>query len=298
MPNSLVHFGVQGLVGQSIFPRVDVRWILLGCLIPDVPWIVQRIVRVAFPFLDLYDLRLYAIVQAAWFECLILCGVFAFLSKAPGQVFCILSLNSLIHLLIDAVQVKWANGVHVLAPFSWSLVNVGWFWPESVVNYVLTTLGLGWVLWFMWTKFPSTILIKKPSWASLGGAFGLLFIYLISPVFFLQGPLIADNHFVETLRNVNHRPGKPIEFDRIPYIKGKDQDHVRTWANESLGVSGLRSSHSGLVSIHGRFEDSKTVTIRQIHEHSRWFRDGASMLGISLFLAMWIIPFMKNWKRR
>ena len=294
MPNSLVHFGLQGLIGRTLYPQVDVRWILLGCLIPDVPWIFQRIFRVFFPFLDLYDLRLYAIVQSSFFECVILCSVFGILSSTPRQVFFILSLNSLLHLLLDALQIKWANGVHLFAPFSWSLVNVGWFWPESVVNYVLTTFGLGWMIWFMWKRWPTTILFRKPSVGSLGGASSLLLVYMISPIFFLQGPLLADNHFVHTIQNIQHREGKLIEFDRIPYSKGIDQDQLQTWAEETLMVSGPQSTQSGTVSIRGHFENSKTVNIHQIHEHSWWFRDGASLLGLSLFLVIWILPIFSK----
>jgi len=290
MPNSLVHFGVQGLIGRTLFPQVDVRWILLGCLIPDVPWIVQRIIRTIFPFLDLYDLRLYAIVQASFFECLILCSVCCVLSSAPRQVFFILSLNSIIHLLVDALQIKWANGVHLFAPFSWNLMNVGWFWPESIVTYVLTIFGLGWVVWVMWKVWPTTTLFKKPSPGSLAWAFGLLMVYMISPIYFLQGPWLADNHFVQTIQNIDYREGKPIEFDRISYSKGLDQDQILTWADEAIVVAGLRSPQSGTVSIRGHFENSKTVNIHRIHEHSWWFRDGASLLGLSLFFVIWIIP--------
>jgi len=294
MPNSLVHFGVQGLIGRTLFPQVDVRWIFLGCIIPDIPWIFQRIVRLTFPFLDLYDVRLYALVQASLFECLFLCGALCFLSSAPRQVFFILSLNSLIHLLVDTLQIKWANGVHLFAPFSWSLINVGWFWPESVVTYTLTIFGLGWVGWCLMKIGQSTILYKKPSPKSLGWAFVLFLVYMISPIMFLQGPLLADNHFVQTIQNIDHRKGKPIEFDRIPYSKGLAQDQMQTWAKETLVVSGLRSAQSGTVSIRGYFENSKTVNIHQIHEHSWWFRDGASLLGLSVFFVIWIIPIFSK----
>ena len=40
MPNSLVHFAVQGVVTRSVLRDADIKWVFLGCIIPDVPWII------------------------------------------------------------------------------------------------------------------------------------------------------------------------------------------------------------------------------------------------------------------
>ena len=66
----------------------------------------------------------------------------ATISKHFWRTLIILSINSLLHLLLDATQIKWANGVHFFAPFNWQLANFNLFWPESIPTYILTFFGL------------------------------------------------------------------------------------------------------------------------------------------------------------
>ena len=93
MPNTLAHFGIQGVVGGALLRSADAKWVFLGCVIPDVPWILQRVVRTVVNGVDPYDLRLYAIAQASFVGCLFLCGVFSAVSDKPRKVFTILTLN-------------------------------------------------------------------------------------------------------------------------------------------------------------------------------------------------------------
>ena len=62
---------------------------------PDLPWILQRLVQVALPSFDAYDLRLYAIVQASLFFCLLLSLALAMFSTLFWRTFAILGINSI-----------------------------------------------------------------------------------------------------------------------------------------------------------------------------------------------------------
>ncbi len=87
MPNTLAHLFVQGVATRSLLRGADLRWICLGCVIPDLPWILQRVVwRLNLAVLSPYDLRLYVIVQSSLIACLVLCGAFAMLSVEPRRV--------------------------------------------------------------------------------------------------------------------------------------------------------------------------------------------------------------------
>ena len=57
------------------------------------------------------------------------------------RVFLVLGFGVLLHLLIDACQIKWGNGPHFLVPFDWRLTNFGFFWPEQLPSHLLTALG-------------------------------------------------------------------------------------------------------------------------------------------------------------
>ena len=52
---------------------------------------------------------------------LLLCAAIAALTTTPRLVASVLGLNALLHLLLDATEQKWGNGVHLLAPFSWRM---------------------------------------------------------------------------------------------------------------------------------------------------------------------------------
>jgi hypothetical protein len=77
-----------------------------------------------------------------YFFCLILSFALAALAKRFRKVFIILVINSLLHLFLDALQTKFANGVQFFVPFSWKMTNLELFWPESLPTYLLTAFGL------------------------------------------------------------------------------------------------------------------------------------------------------------
>ncbi len=146
MPNTLAHLGVQGFATRSLLKDADYKWIYIGCIIPDLPWILRRIVHFAFPGINLYDLSLYATVQSSFCFCLLLSIALAALSVNYWKTFAILGFNSFLHLFFDACQTKWANGVHFLAPFNWHLTNFGFVWPESFLTYILTIFGISYLV--------------------------------------------------------------------------------------------------------------------------------------------------------
>jgi hypothetical protein len=287
MPNTLVHFGVQGITSRGLFRNVDIKWILLGCVVPDIPWILRRAIFLSIEGVNRYDLHLYASVQASFAFALILCGFFAVLSKKPRLIFSVLAFNSLFHLLLDAVEIKWGNGVHLFAPFSWDLLTFALVWPESLVIRLLTAFGFIYSLWMLGRSAlqPVDLSFSPPLRIFLASV--LLIGYFASPLAFLQGPAVKDNHSVETLRAFEDRPGKHVDLDRRPYTKRRTGDTVRTFAGEDLRVVGEQSSTSGHVSIRGVFIDSKTINAHDLHEAKGWLRDGPSYIGIAIFMIVW-----------
>jgi len=293
MPNTLAHFGVQGLLGQRFLPWCDPKWILIGCVIPDVPWIIQRVVRFLALPVDLYDLRLYVICQATLLGCLILASVFAFLSGQPKMVFGILAINSLAHLLLDSTQLKWANGVHLFAPLSWELWNVGWYWPESVVTYGLTGLGVIYVGIAWRPALAQPLMPSLPSTRNCLVACLCLVGYLVFPFSVMTQVEEVDSHFIRTLRHSETRMGHAVEFDRVSYIKKESGDVIKTMSNEYLKVVPNLLPQSALVSIKGRFKTSDSIEVEDLHIHSSWFRDVASYVGLAALLIMSIVSMVK-----
>ena len=294
MPNTLAHIGGQGPLTHAAFRDADPKWIYLGCVIPDLPWILQRIIRVAIPSIDLFALRAYVVAQASLLNCLILCVAIALLTKHMWRVGAVLGANVGLHLVIDALQTKWANGVHFLAPWSWSLANWGLFWPESWITYVLTGLGLAFVV-VRWR----TGVQRRPASARVdamrrAGSIALIGAYFALPLLLLQGPVSADNHFLKTL-GLSDRAGHYVECDRAQYRRTAGGEAVlQCWNAEPIRVKGLNAPVPATVSVRGVFVDDDTMRVIEHHIHSGWFREGASYVGLALTLMIWMIALSKH----
>jgi hypothetical protein len=290
MPNTLVHIGVNGLTSRAIIKSADLKWIYIGCIIPDIPWILQRILK-EIPGVNHYDLRLYSIIQASLLFCLVLSAALSLFSKRYLNTFLILVLGSLFHLLLDAVEIKWANGVHLFAPFNWSLLNFGLVWPENILIGLLTLLGL---IYFFWNwknavASPTELVFRNPK----RNMFFVLFMlmYFALPLTFMEGPRNADNHFVKTLSNKNDRTGNYMELDRR-FFNFKNKT-INIFADEDLKVEGINLNHSAMISVKAKFINNNTIQMREFHEHNADIRDGASYLALLLIAMVWIISVFK-----
>ena len=268
----LAHYGAQGVLSRTLMPKAEIKIVFLGCLLPDIPWIFLRIINLVAPHLDPIPARLYAIGQGSLFVTLFLCGSIAAISARPKRIFGILAFNVLLHFLLDALQTKWANGVHFFAPISWELINFELFWPESLPTYGLTLLGLFYACWLWRKAIDEPLILPRLSVKKVGWSLALLVMYLVLPIFFLQGPYLADNHSIKTIMTKEERTGHDVEFDRSHYKKNENGDFLISFLEEKLGILNNHLDHSGEYSIRARFVDSQTIEILEFHEHIQGFR--------------------------
>lgn len=283
MPNTLAHIGIQGPLNSLLLKGINPQWMLLGCVIPDIPWITQRILTLV-PGIEPITLRLYSLNQASLFFCLFLAAALALAGSRPLPIFLLLSLNSFLHLLIDATQIKWANGVQLLVPFSWSLLRFDWFWPEHRV-YLAATVGGLLFLALSWRKMAATDLqIGQPPAGKKAIILCLLLCYSAGPFLFFQQALEADNHFCQTLTNREERIGKEIELDRVPFSAADKK--VRAFTKELLTLQGPLPETSGPLSVQGYFVDPTTIQVTAYHQHNQ-YRAMAASLGLLLIAALW-----------
>ena len=295
MPNTLAHIGVNGFLTRSVLKKSDLFWIYVGTIIPDIPWILQRALGMFFPSINGFDLRLYVIVQATLFFSLILSASLSLLTTNTKKTFLILAIGSLLHLLLDSLQIKWANGVHLFAPFSWKLLNFGLFWPESLPTYILTLGGIIFFIlnWGIITKQNLNLSFKLPKFLY---SLVLFTLYFLLPFYFMPQVEGANNHYIKTLRNMNDRKGKYVEFDRkkIRLNKSTSQYEIQTFDKSFIPLVGLDKTNASKISLRGNFIDNNTIKVKEYHENIVWFRDGASYVGISLILLSGFIVSKKK----
>ncbi len=285
MPNTLAHYSIQTLTSKAVFQPTDVKWIGLGCLLPDLPWISQRLLLTP-GLIDPIELRLYVIIQASLFFSLILAAAISLQTKDSSRIFLLLGFNCLLHLLLDPTQTKWANGALLLAPFSWQPTTFGWYWPEQLPTLLLTIAGLIIFPLFAWKDRNREIFFIQNRQRQAAGAL-LLAAYLLLPMLLLSGPLQANNHFTQTLQHKTERAGSYIEIDRKNY-RAEDRS-IGTISGERLKISGNNLPESdATLSIQGKFTDTNTILVSKFHVHSP-MRDIYSILGICMLLTSWLL---------
>lgn len=301
MPNTLAHLGVQSMATRAVFRGADIKWMWLGAVIPDLPWILQRAVRALAPEVSAHDLRLYAVVQASLVFCVLFAAAAAAAARQPTRAFGVLAIGAFMHLLLDAAQTKWANGVHFFAPFSWEMTNFGLFWPEDWPTLALTLLGGAFAVYAWLREKPSGDDLRRLSFAR-GALIGALFaLYLAGPLAFLSGPAAADNHFVETLRDREARVGQPIEVDRarvapVALDGGAPERGLRIWTGEHLRMEAGPPEAVTKASIKGVFTGADTVAITHWRAHPAGVRDGVSYLGLGIVALWWVSAFWRRWR--
>lgn len=283
MPNTLIHIAIQAPLSRGLFRKIEIPWILAGTIIPDIPWIFQRIALSA-QLADPYQLRLYVTAQASLCFCLLLSITLASFSRRPLQIFSLLAFNCTIHLLLDALQIKWGNGVHFFAPFSWQPVNFGFLWPEHFSSYFVAAFAIIYLLFNTRTIIGQGLDIKLPSKTRLTIAALSLLVYLLFPLALMNQLEKSDANHVSTLRYEENRAGKYIELDRVYYSK-KD-DKITIFSKESFRLTGDTPKKSGTISLKGEFIAPHAIKSRMFHIHYG-YRNYASYIGLFLSLVIW-----------
>lgn len=286
MPNTLVHFAAQGALGHVLVRRLDPRFVYLGCLLPDVPWILRRAVVALGVPADVFDLRLYSMGLASLAITLLLAAAIAAVTAAPRRVFAVLGFNALLHLLLDATEVKFGNGVHLFAPFSWRMTSFDWIASASPVYFALTIGGVLLVVWEI-SRPQGTALPFELRPRRLAAAAVLLAAYLAAPFAFL-GPIQAsDSYSVKTLREVAARPGRVVGLDRTGFLATPEGPRIELWTGERVRATGALPAHDALVSIHGTFLEPDLLRVDRLLVHER-NRDWASYLGLQLLALVFL----------
>jgi hypothetical protein len=287
VPNTLVHFAAQGAASRG-FRRIDPRWVYLGCLLPDLPWILRRaVVGFSLPA-DPFDLRLYTMAQASLAGTLLLCAALSVVTTAPRLAFAVLGLNTLFHLLLDATELKWGNGVHLMAPVSWRMTNFDLVAGESPIYLVLSVAGALLVAWDIARRRAPTIGFDlRPARVAAGTAF--LAAYFLAPLPFLGAVEASGSYSVKVLREVEARPGRTVGLDRTAFVATPAGGKVRLWTGELVRASGALPDHDAMVSLYGTFLAPDVLRVDRLFEH-RQHRDWPSYLALVLLALVWVRP--------
>jgi hypothetical protein len=299
MPNTIAHLGLHALSSRVIFSKADIKWIYLGAILPDIPFVMKRAATYIAPNVDILDVRLFAIVQASLIFSLVLAFACSRLSSRSRHVFLVLSFGVLLHLIIDAFQIKWGNGPRFLAPFDWSLTNFGFFWPEQLPSYLMTALGGVYVI------YAFTLPIREQARdLILPGPRGLLAlvtalaIYLLLPLVFMDAVEQSDGGSVQLIRS-EERSGHEIELDRAGFRRDGSRMTVELYRGEFITLAGIGQDFpaAGKVSVRGSFVAHDVIRANEFHINDTAYRELASIIGLSIVAIYWLIVLVGRFRK-
>lgn len=294
MPNTLAHIGIQTVLGKAVTPKAEIKWIWAACILPDLPWILQIAVRNLLPEIDRIDLRLFAIVQSSLFFILILAAALAVLSRSPSRTFAVLAFGAVLHLLLDASQTKWGNGILLFAPFDWQIWNFGLYWPEDLLTTALTAFGAVVALVMLVRYGPDAYRLRVPMPSRLIAATVLIAIWCVLPLAFVGQAEDANLHDTHTLREIAGRAGQPITVDRNNITHLPDGATLSHWTGEVWALQGDVPAAASKVSLKGTFIDAQTVQVTAIHLHRDGPREWFSYAGLLLILLWWAAGLLRR----
>ena len=294
MPNTLAHLGINGIATRTLIKKADLILIYIGAIIPDIPWIIQRTVLALMPSINTYDLRLYCVILSSLFFSIILSAALAYLFIDTKRTFVIFSAGSLIHLLLDSIEIKWANVVQLFVPFNWNLLNFGLFWPEDLPIYIITFFGLFYVLYNFKETISTSIKFVHITPSKILILFVFIIIYFSVPLLLLNSAEEANNHYVKTLRDREHRTRNYFEVDRGFYSDSPKGDEFITPFNEKLKIANLNLKTSETMSIRAKFISKDEIQIIDYHIHSN--RDIFSYAGLLIMVILFTISLVNKYR--
>lgn len=296
MPNTLIHLGVQGFSARLLCRQIDLRLVYLACILPDLPWILQRAVHTVWPQADRIELMLRSGVQGSLLFCLMLCVAFSVATHYPRRIFLILASGSVFHLVLDIMQIKWGRGAFFLAPFDWQLVSLDLLWPDHPVFYVLTLLSVVFVV-ATWREIDHSPVFRRVSGARYVLIVALLSTYYAAPIWFSPVLLEKDVYSAKTLSDLTTRVGKPVVFDRANLVAPVDgRIAMEAHNGEHLFLDGVEVDAVGQISVRGVFTEQNVVRVIEYHVHPANFRNAASIIGLLLAAILWGESFYRWFK--
>src|SRR5690606_37037023 len=235
------------------------------------------------------------IVQASWLFSVILGVAFAAFARRPVAAALLLASNALLHLLLDAAEIKPGSGVHLLAPFSWRSTSFEWLWPEHPVVTAVTLLGAAVGVWLLVSpRFhppDERLVFRGPRFAVATSAMA---VYLALPLALVDGPWNADYRSIRSLVASEVSIRNRVELERDPIVRRDGETFVRTFGREYRLITDDELPDGAVVSVIGYLSAPATIRATEIHVNAAGLRDVASAAGLLIIAAVWLRLFAES----
>jgi hypothetical protein len=284
LPSLMVHYGTTLLAGWPVRHQSVTTALLLGATWPDVPWMALRVLDLWSPDELRIPLRLYA--QAFHTPLMCLWGglIFAcFMQRPRPQALAFIG-AAWFHLVLDAFQTRYGNGVALLYPFSWRVYDFELFWPDGTIGLILLAMSTAVVLHAFW-KGLEPLHLRRPSWLRVTA---LTLGYLLMPLATWHAAFDANVFNALFIYFPSALEGKEVGFERNALVSSKPP-RLRTWYDHHLALDQVpdEARPGDVVSLRGTYGEGQ-LKVRQFHIHSLDLHSTPSIVAfVMLVLAFW-----------
>ncbi|MCH9004552.1 MAG: hypothetical protein IH838_04595 [Proteobacteria bacterium] len=113
----------------------------------------------------------------------------------------------------------------------------------------------------------------------------IIAVWFVIPTTLIPTAFQNNNHYLQTLRDFENRPGQYLQLDRCSVVNQDNKWFVETISGEQIELVASSIPASGTYSMTGTFEHPQRLAVRTWHRHSV-FRDIASLAGLGA-IALW-----------
>ena len=275
-----VHSAVLGPV------RVPFAAILVGCVIPDLPWIFRRLLDATGITFEPITAYAYFIAQASLVGCLLPSIAFGLLFRNIKLVAAFALLGSLLHLLLDSLQDKWGVGVHLFAPYNWQTFQLGIFELDSSLTYLISFAGI--IPFLLIARARHDARFVCVNFVRLTACCVCLIAYFSFPFLFISDVVASNSRYLQTFENEDERHGKLLELDRETASIAGDNWYTTTHVGETLKIVNpdANMTDGDTYSFKAEFRNNREIKLIEWKRHSR-ARDLASRIGL-LAIGCWM----------
>ena len=148
----------------------------------------------------------------------------------------------------------------MFAPFDWTILNFGLYWPEQIPSYAFTLLGAVYVV-VIWRRVgPAPVNLQWPPLPRLGLTIALLMLWIAGPFPFMAEAQSKNLHNTQVLADANRRVGQDITFDRNRVTRSlTGQPLLNSWNGDTFILDGQIPQSARIVSIKGTFTSPNKI---------------------------------------
>jgi len=279
-------------VHSAVFGRIRLPFaaILAGCVIPDLPWIMRRLINATGIALEPITAYAYFIAQASLVGCLLPSIAFGLFFRSVKLVAAFALLGSLLHLLLDSLQDKWGVGVHLLAPYNWQTLQPGIFELDSSIAHLLSFAGIIPFLFIVRARQDARLV--RFSSVRMAASCVCLIAYFSAPFLFINDVVASDSRYLQTLASEVGRRGKFLELDRETASVVGDSWYTTTHVGEILKIVNPDTNmvDGDTYSFKAEFRNVGEIQLIDWKKHSG-ARDIASHIGL-LAIGCWMVAVL------